>query len=383
MMTLTEAIQRASDQDRTTYRPCLYRMAQADDRDRLKELLACSHTLHVTDTLRAQLAELVRTLHPGRNYDKAQLDEAIASHLNGVSQEEYGVWVHYPWSGRLVHLLDEQEFALLRTDRNRNKITRAEQAVLASKKVGVIGLSVGQSVALTLTLERAFGEIRLADHDTLDLSNLNRIRSGVHELGLPKVINTAREIAEIDPFLKVTIHPDGLNRTNMDAFFSDGGELDLLIEECDSVDIKVLARVKARQMGIPVVMDTSDRGMVDIERFDLEPDRPLLHGLLDKLGPIPSGQLSAQERLRYAAAILPIGQTSDGMRASVPEIGRTLSTWPQLASSVMVGGGTVANVVRRIQLGQPVPSGRWFVDPEAIIPTPIDLLINTPERLVP
>ncbi|HPF91885.1 MAG TPA: hypothetical protein PLL57_14590, partial [Flavobacteriales bacterium] len=71
------------------------------------------------------------------------------------------------------------EFALVRTDRNRNKITREEQAILSSKKVGVIGLSVGQSVSLTLALERSFGEIRLADHDTLELSNLNRIRSGV------------------------------------------------------------------------------------------------------------------------------------------------------------------------------------------------------------
>ncbi|HRF79656.1 MAG TPA: hypothetical protein PL070_06180, partial [Flavobacteriales bacterium] len=91
----------------------------------------------------------------------------------------YGVWVFYPWADRLVHLLDEPEFALVRTDRNRNKITREEQAELATKKVGVIGLSVGQSVSLTLALERSFGEIRLADFDTLELSNLNRIRSGV------------------------------------------------------------------------------------------------------------------------------------------------------------------------------------------------------------
>jgi tRNA A37 threonylcarbamoyladenosine dehydratase len=55
------------------------------------------------------------------------------------------------------------------------------------KRIGVVGLSVGQSVALTLALERSFGELRLADFDRLDLSNLNRIRAGVHDLNLPNV----------------------------------------------------------------------------------------------------------------------------------------------------------------------------------------------------
>ncbi len=113
--------------------------------------------------------------------------------------------------------------SLVRTDRNRNKITSDEQALLATKKVGVIGLSVGQSVSLALTQERSFGELRLADYDTLDLSNLNRIRSGVHQLGLKKVVNVAREIAEIDPFLKVTCFPEGITTDNIERFLTEGG----------------------------------------------------------------------------------------------------------------------------------------------------------------
>ena len=70
----------------------------------------------------------------------------------------------------------------------------------------------------------------------------------------------------------------------MDDFFTKSGQLDLLIEECDSLEVKIRARIKARSLGIPVLMDTSDRGMVDIERFDLEPDRPIFHGFLSKLG---------------------------------------------------------------------------------------------------
>ena len=61
----------------------------------------------------------------------------------------------------------------------------------------------------------------------------------------------------------------------MDEFF-DG--LDLVIEECDSLDMKVRVREEARARGIPVLMETSDRGLFDVERFDVEPERPLFHG---------------------------------------------------------------------------------------------------------
>lgn len=84
--------------------------------------------------------------------------------------EEHGVWVYFPWNKTLVHLLDQEEFLFVRTNRNRDKITEQEQQILAKKKIGIIGLSVGQSVALTLAMERSVGELRLADFDCLELS---------------------------------------------------------------------------------------------------------------------------------------------------------------------------------------------------------------------
>jgi hypothetical protein len=50
-------------------------------------------------------------------------------------------------------------------DRNRNKISSAEQARLSGLKIGVVGLSVGHAIAHTLALERLCGELRLADFD--------------------------------------------------------------------------------------------------------------------------------------------------------------------------------------------------------------------------
>ncbi len=375
---LHEALKGASAADRTSFRPVFHRLPA--DREGLVDLLKREPRVQVFDHLHGQLTELVRSLNPSVRYTPAELDAAATAHLNGTPAEEYGVWVYYPWAQRLVHLLDEQEFALVRTDRNRNKITREEQALLATKKVGVIGLSVGQSVSLTMALERSFGEIRLADFDTLELSNLNRIRSGVHHLGVSKVVNVAREIAEIDPFLKVTCYEEGITRANIDQFLTEGGKLDVLVEECDSVDVKIYARQRAKAFGIPVIMDTSDRGLIDVERFDLEPERPLLHGLLEGLDlSVVERPMTNQEKLPFMGRIVGMETISDRMKASLPELGRTITTWPQLASGVVLGGAIVGEVYRRILLDELRISGRWWNDTtESISPANAHHLTGSP-----
>ncbi|MCB0795684.1 MAG: Rv1355c family protein [Flavobacteriales bacterium] len=369
MDTRLEALLNARSVDRNDqFRPQFFRAADAEDRERLYDLLKEDATIQVFDALHGQLRELMRVLHPGRQFDAHSLEHAVEQHLEGLPMQAHGMWVFYPWSKRLVHILDEPAFVLVRTDRNRNKITREEQAVLAKKRVGVIGLSVGQSVSLTMALERSFGEIRLADMDTLDLSNLNRIRSGTHGLGANKAVNVAREIAEIDPYLKVTCFPEGINKGNIDRFLTDGGDLDLVVEECDSLDIKILARQEARKRGIPVVMDASDRGLIDVERFDLDPERPLLHGLLDDmdLGQFERPMTNA-EKLPFMAKIVGMDTLSDRMKASLPEMGRTISTWPQLATGVILGGAIVGDIHRRIALDGFRGSGRWWNDLDDLI----------------
>jgi len=352
-----------------SWRPVVFRWRHDHERQACIEVIRREPGLRIFDTLLFQLQDLLRSRHPEWSIPPDELDRFVHAHLNGASREEYGAWVHYPWSGRLVHLLDREEFIELRTNRNRYKITPQEQAVLASKRVGVVGLSVGQSIALTLVLERSCGEIRLADFDAVDLSNLNRIRTGVHNLGVPKVIVTAREIAEIDPYVSVTIFAEGLTPDNLQSYFSAGGGLDVVVEECDSLDIKVLVRHAARRHRIPVVMATSDRGMLDIERFDLEPERPLFHGLAGDLEPVSLRGLTTEQKLPIVLRINGAETLSTRLRASMVEIGQTLSTWPQLASAVTLGGGVATEAVRRILLHDNAPSGRYFLDVEDMMPS--------------
>ena len=348
------------------FEPVFYRLKEAADRENFNSLLETGH-LFLSDEIYGQLRELLKGRNPSVRLTEEDFASKIDLHLNGIELAEYGVWVYYPWSGRLVHILDEAEFIELRTSRNQYKITIEERELLAAKRVGVIGLSVGQSVALTMAMERSFGEIRLADFDILELTNLNRIRSGLHNLGLRKVVMVAREIAEIDPFLKISIFPEGLTEENMDAFFTEGGKLDVLIDECDGVDIKIMCRLKAKSLGIPVLMEASDRTTIDVERFDLEPDRSILHGFIDHLDVSKLKFLKTnEERMPYLAPMVGIDTMSVRLKASAIEVGQSITTWPQLASAVALGGGAVADIWRRIALDTYHESGRYFVDMEEI-----------------
>jgi len=55
------------------------------------------------------------------------------------------------------------------------------------------------------------------------------------------------------------------------------------------------------------------------------------------------------------------------MKASMIEMGQTIGTWPQLATSVVLGGALAGDVCRRIFLDQFRASGRWFVDLDELV----------------
>ncbi|GGG15788.1 hypothetical protein GCM10007304_32310 [Rhodococcoides trifolii] len=290
--------------------------------------------------------------------------DALLPPLDDDARAEATRWVHYPWRHALVHLLGPTSFRRLRLDRNRNKITAAEQDSVARLSVGVVGLSVGHAVAHTLALEGLCGELRLADFDDLDLSNLNRVPATVFDLGVNKAVLAARRIAEIDPYLTVHTFTDGITPGTVDDFLAG---LDVVVEECDSMDAKVMIRDHARRRGIPVVMETSDGGVLDVERFDLDPERPLFHGLLGDIDHASLTSMTAAQKASMAAQILDPTKVTARMLASVPEIGTTLSSWPQLGSDVALGGASVAAVIRAFALGTPPPSGRVRIDLDALI----------------
>jgi molybdopterin/thiamine biosynthesis adenylyltransferase len=268
-------------------------------------------------------------------------------------------WAYYPWRRAAVAVLGPRGYRAVRLDRNRNVVTADEQARLGALRIGVAGLSAGHVIAHTLAAQGLCGELRLADFDHLELSNLNRVPATVFDIGLNKAQAAARRIAELDPYLHVRILETGVTLDTIDEFL-DG--LDIVVEECDSLDMKAIVRDRARDRGIPVLMATSDRGLVDVERFDLEPQRPILHGLLGELDLASLSRMTSREKVPHMLRFLEAHQLSPRCAASLVEIDRTLSTWPQVSGDVAAGAPAIAEAVRRIGLGEHLASGRTRLD---------------------
>jgi molybdopterin/thiamine biosynthesis adenylyltransferase/nitroreductase len=290
-------------------------------------------------------------------------------------------WVYYPWRRAVVRLLAPRAFSTLRLDRNRNKLTRTEQARQRTLRIGIVGVSAGHSIAHVLAMEGLAGELRLADFDTLELSNLNRVPASVLDLGVNKAVVAARRIAEIDPYLNVVVVPEGITAENLGGFLEG---LDLVIEECDSLDVKMQVREAARELRIPVLMETSDRGVLDVERFDLEPDRPLFHGLLGDLDSSKLAGLTTEQKGPYVLRMLGALDVSSRGAASLFELGETITAWPQLASEVTLGAVTAAAAVRRFGLEGDLPSGRVRFDVEDVLSglTPVSLDLESEANLL-
>ena len=219
------------DTQTKAWRPLVLDVRARDQREMLRVLREDS-SLQVIDRLAEQREQLSGIVPPP------------APSLEDEAQR----WIYYPWRRAVVRLLGPRAFGTLRLDRNRNKITRAEQARQRTLRIGVIGLSAGHSIAHVLAMEGLAGELRLADFDDVELSNLNRIPGSVLDLGVNKAVVAARRIGEIDPYLRVVTITEGITPENLDSFL-DG--LDLVIEECDSLDVKLLVREAARERRIP------------------------------------------------------------------------------------------------------------------------------------
>ena len=139
--------------------------------------------------------------------------------------------------------------------------------------------------------------------------------------GLNKATLAARRIAELDPYLPVEVFNRGITAESVDRFL-DG--IDILVEECDSLDTKVLVRQTARARRIPVLMATGDRGLLDVERFDAEPQRQILHGLLGDVDLAELSELPSKDKVPYALRMMDGARLSPRMAASLVEVGSTL-----------------------------------------------------------
>ncbi len=333
-----------------------------------------AHHIWLIDGIERQLLDLAAVRFPAHAAAAVRRRFIAAVERAAGGRAAVGNWVYLPWERKIAHLLDRDAYFEVITNRNGDKITAEEQRLLRTKRVGVLGLSVGGEAAVTVAQEHLCGEIVLADFDRLDLSNLNRLNAGFDELGHNKAVIAARRIAKINPYLPVTVFADGVTPETLGDFLND---LDLLVEECDSLEIKREVRRLARARRLNVVYAADERGFLSVEPYACWPELEPFHGC-------PTHPEVKREAfptpLAYFRALTDwIGgwdRISERSRRSLSQVGATRCGYPQLASEARYAAGQLGHVARRLLLGERLPPFVGYLDL-------VELLVRRQPRLEP
>lgn len=337
---------------------------------RLSEVTALD-VVTVSQIFGKGLKELFYIENPRYGKNSPESEEPLEIYIDQMRRKYKPILVYFPWSRHLVVSLPEDLYFKLRTARNRNLITETEQTNFRNLKVGIAGLSVGSSVLQALVISGGPKFMKLADFDVIEVSNLNRMKAGLADVGKNKAEVAAMSVWNLDPFADIEIWDKGLSADNISEFVSGNKKIDVFIDEMDNLAYKVLARKICREHRVPVVMatDNGDDVLLDIERFDLEPDRPLFHGSVDEKELENLESMDRMKWIQLSTKIVDPDDMTEDVQKSLLEMGRSISGVPQLGATGSVAGAVVSYVLRRISSGYTMPSGRYIVSLEdALMP---------------
>lgn len=279
------------------------------------------------------------------------------------------VYAYYPWVNIAVRIPQEELYFELRTARNKNIITRNEQLKYREVKVGIVGMSVGSNVVSALVFSGGPKIFKIADYDKIEFTNLNRLHAPLFAIAENKADIAARMIWELDPFAQVGVWRDGVTKKTLKNFVLGKPRLDIFIDEMDNMELKLLSRFICRAARVPVVMvtDNADNIIIDVERFDKEPKRKIMHGLIQESECQKIENITYNEWLKIALKIVGTKNLTPRMQDSIKQIGKKIAAVPQLGTTATMAGVAAAYVVRRIANNQSMPSGRYFLGLDDIL----------------
>lgn len=336
--------------------PDLFEPYSWADRQEVRRRVDRGDIVSTSDAYATVLDELFELEHPELKGDQKAREDFTKTTLEQNARD--GVWAHFPWSKSLVHFANKDEHQKLRTFRHRPIIPWEEQAEYLSKTVLFGGLSVGSEILGQIVPAGIGGNILLADHDTISLSNLNRIRAGVPQLGMRKTDHAGIVTSELDPYIHQTHFKGGIT---VDAL----GEIessmpDIIFEAVDSFPAKVSIRAFAAKHGIPLIMatDADDVSIIDVERHDLESVEPF-NGRLSgaEVESILGSKLAPADTLRLQHKL--VGAENVSVRLLESTMDRTIAGLPQLGATASFGASLTVRATREILSGRKLRSGRY------------------------
>ncbi|HUV46509.1 MAG TPA: ThiF family adenylyltransferase [Candidatus Bathyarchaeia archaeon] len=369
--------------------------------------------IHVLDTVDSQLERLFLIQHPSliSRYKRrepevlAQL-AAFRTETLGDQPANFGVAFYYPKERVLLRSVGPELDKILRTASNRGLISPEEQERLRQFNVCFLGLSVGSSSLYRWQQEADPIRIIGGDPDGLEQSNLNRILAGRWDIGENKAVLAKEQVFGHNPYVEAELSSQGLalakNAQGVDMvqeyllqkalntvesidylpeeaitavldeiaeivsrqenFGQMFGDIDAIVEEMDDLRMKILARLSARRLGIPLLMasDMGDTVLLDIERYDLNRERPIFNAPVAPKTVLKAIAFPSPESFAsVATAITGKKEMPANFAQALGRIGTELIAPPQLASTIACASGIVTIRLREIALGEEqIPSRR-------------------------
>lgn len=161
---------------------------------------------------------------------------------------------------------------------------------IKEKTVLIVGLGGVGGYATESLVRSGIHNLILIDHDTIDISNLNRqIITNNQNIGKNKVEECEKRIKSINPNCHVLIHKMFLDRTNYHIL--DKYHIDYIIDCCDSVDTKKLLIDYSIEKNIKLIssMGTANKleptklSIVDIRKTSYDPLAKILRKYVSTL----------------------------------------------------------------------------------------------------
>jgi hypothetical protein len=223
------------------------------------------------------------------------------------------------------------------TQRNLGVVTEDEQARIRALSVAVAGCGALGAPAAHFLARLGVGELRLADPEEFEPSNINRqFGAYVDTVGVNKAVAIAAELARINPELIVKTFTGGVGADSIDTLL-DG--VDVVIDGLDffSLDTELLLHREACRRGQWVF---ASQGVVEITTTTcFDPSRPALPDMVCE-----GGRSSVARAVSAFFPVLPKSATPELLERAIA--GELPSVPSDVTGSAFGGGFLVEDILR-------------------------------------
>jgi len=155
-----------------------------------------------------------------------------------------------------------------------NPLYRLEQLVgidninkLSTSSILVIGVGGVGGYAVEVLARSGVGNIIVADHDAVDITNINRQIIALNStIGKNKVDVIKERVNDINPSINVTTHKLFVDEDNLSAIIND---VDYVIDACDALATKLAIIKYCTDNSIPFISSMGAGNKMDPTKFNI------------------------------------------------------------------------------------------------------------------